>query len=254
MLNDQPRNATVTCYTNCEFLIMERKDFDSILKTQMNKAKEKKIDFLRSHIPGVRNMPGDSIEKMLYYFVNETVPRNHFFLEQGEVLDGSIYFIWKGSAESYLRDPAGGLLRRGIMLEGSIFAAVPQGTRASFSVVATSSPCEILHVKPESRKHFPDCVIRSLREVLDQTISRRSNQCLPLAPMGSMFDAKTRPGAELHSRKQLPHPRSEKVPRPLSGKIPPVLTQGRMGNSRGFQTGQSRLGMTATNGFGSTAS
>jgi len=225
LINDNPRNASVSCYVDSEFLVMQKADFERLLKAEMKKAKDKKLAFLRGIVPGVRILAADTAERILYYFNKVTVPRNHYFIEQGEVLDGSIYFIWQGSVESYARDaPGGGFHRRAIMLQGSVFAAVPQGARAPFSVVSTSSPCEVLHVKPESRKHLPDGVIRSLREVLDNNVSRRSAQCLPLSPMGSVFKS---PQLGIHSKqrenKQLQRPRSGKIPRPLSGKIPPLL-------------------------------
>lgn len=223
MLNDHPRNATVSCFTDCEFLVMNRTDFDIILKADMKKAKDQKVAFLHDIVPGVRTLQVDAIDRILYYFTKESAPRNHFFFEQGEILDGSIYFIWQGSVESYFRDSrTGSTTRRGIMLRGSVFGAVPAGSLAQFSIVSTSSPCEVLRVKPESRKHFPDCVIRSLREVLDRSIERRSTQCSPLAPMGSVFQ--TLPSLV---KQQLPQARNRKVPRPLSGKIPSIVTQGR---------------------------
>lgn len=251
LMNDDPRNATVSCYNNCEFLVMEKKHFDAILKAHIVMARDNKFKFLRDIVPGVRNLSSEAIDKLLYHFAKESVPRNHFFLEQGEIMDGSIYFIWQGSVESYHRDPeTGGLVRCGIMLEGSILAAVPQSTRAPISIVATSSPCQVLHVKPENRKHFPDCVIRSLREVLDNTISRRSAQCLPLSPMGSVFSTQSpgsllRPGSKAEQeqrKKQFPHSRTGKVPRPLSGKIPPILQSSRPGGHLPRASPFSKLG------------
>jgi CRP-like cAMP-binding protein len=234
LMNDHPRNATVSCYTNCEFLVMERKDFDSILKAAMVKARDAKLQFIREIVPGVRNLPLDDgqVDKFLYYFAKESVPRNHFFLEQGEIMDGSIYFIWQGAVESYHQESTGGLRRKAIMLEGSIFAAVPQGSRSPMSLQAQSTPCEVLRVKPENRKHFPDCVIRSLREVLDKVVSRRSAQCLlPLSPMGStLASSSLHPRQQLEAQKEqakkhLPQARSGKIPRPLSGKIPQLLNK-----------------------------
>jgi len=227
LLNDKPRNATISCAKDCAFLVMEKSDFDTLLKADMKRAKEKKLEFVRSVVPGARNLTPEIIDKMMYYFVKETVPRNHVFIEQGELLDGSIYFICEGSVESYLRDPAtGGFVNRGILLQGSLFAAVPQGTRSTFTMVSKSSSCEVLHVKPESRKHLPECVLRSLRVILDQHIARRSAQSLPLAPLGSVFPAgKSAKEVAQQAKKQLPTSRSGKVPRPLSGKFPTIAAR-----------------------------
>jgi len=223
LINSNPRNATISCYTACEFLRIAKADFDGVVKAEMKRAKEKTFQFLRNVVPGMRHLPQDIVDRVSYYFTREKVPRNHTFVEQGEECDGSFYFIWQGSVESYHYDASSGFRRRGIMLQGSIFAAVPPGAPAPFSVVATSSTCEVLHVKPENRKHLPDSVIRKLREVLDQTLSRRSSQCLPLSPMGSVLESAP-VGATTNA---VVRTRNGKVPRPLSGKFPPIQVRGR---------------------------
>lgn len=184
------------------------------------------MEFLRTIVPGVRGLPDAKVEAMLYYFNQLKVPRNHTFIEQGQTLDGSIYFIDQGSCESYLRNDSG-FMRRGIMLQGSLFGAVPQGATANFSVVSTSNSCEVLHVKPESKKHLPDSVMRALREVLDETIKRRSAQCLPLAPVGILASQPPNTNTHLVKKQILPPVRNTKVPRPLSGKIPAIIQTGR---------------------------
>jgi len=218
LVNGDPRNATISCWTDCEFLIIEKADFDGVVKAAMKREKDKKVKFLRSAVPGMRDLPQETVDRVSYYFTKMAVPRNHFFFEQGQELNGSIYFIWQGSVESYQYDPDGGFARRANMLTGSVFAAVPQGTPAFCSVVSTSSPCEVLHVNSEDRLHLPDVVIRKLREVLDQTVSRRSNQCLPLSPMGGILSTALKPQV----RGQLLRTRIGKVPRPLAGKFPPI--------------------------------
>jgi CRP-like cAMP-binding protein len=183
LLNDQPRGATSSCWKDCEFLLIEKEDFDRLLKNELNRTKEEKLKFLRTHVPGVRTLQPSIAERLLYYFNKETVPRNHVFIKQGAILQGDIYFVWEGSVESYANLPRGAFLRRGILLRGSIFAAIPLGSPAPFTVVATSSPCEVLHVKPEFRKHIPESVLSSVREIMEQTLVRRNGQCTPLIPV-----------------------------------------------------------------------
>lgn len=120
-------------------------------------------------------------------------------------------------------------MNRGIMLQGSLFAALPQSTQSTFTIVSKSSPCEVLHVKPENRKHLPDAVLRSLRVVVEQQLERRSTQSLPLSPLGSVFP---RAQTAFQTKKQLTTSRSGKVPRPLSGKIPPIAAR----SSSGFDS------------------
>lgn len=196
LLNDNPRSATISCYKNSEFLVIEKDDFDRLLKSELNRAKEEKLLFLRTHVPGVRALQpkkedseqareqaSRAAERLLYYFNKEIVPKNHAFIEQGGMLMGDIFFVWQGSVESYTRLPNGGLRRRGILLRGSVFAAVPANEQSTFTVVATSSPCEVLHLRPEFRKQIPEIVMHSIKDSIDQTFARRMKQCSPLEPM-----------------------------------------------------------------------
>jgi len=183
---------------------------------------------MRSFVPGSRKLSQEALERIMYYFVKEAFPRNHSFFEQGEVMDGSVYFIWQGSVETYSRDlHTGGFMRMGILMPGSLFAGVPQGGIAQFSAVAMSADCEVLRVKPESKRHLPDCIVGGLRDVLEATVTRRTTECTPLSPMGSAFGPRpmTIHGSSTlspirHRESKLQPPRNEKVPRPLSGRMP----------------------------------
>jgi len=235
LLNDNPRSATVTCRHDCEFLVIERSDFDRVIKEEMKRSKDEKLDYLRTYLPGVKKLPPKEAERLLYYFNKVAYPRHHVFLEQGKMLDGAIYCVWQGSVELYCQEESqpgtqdGKFRRLGILLRGSVFGAVPQNTRATYTVIAASAPCEVLLLLPDAREHLPNSLMYSLRDHLEMTVSRRREQCAPLAPMGGILPLQksTRPttGA-LRGRsagphgKGLPQARTSKMPRPLSGKLP----------------------------------
>lgn len=220
LVNGEPRSATISCWSDCEFLIIKKEDFDAVVKADLKREKDRKVQFLQSAVPGMRDLPREAVEKVSCYFKKMEVPRNHTFFEQGQELNGSIYFISRGTAESYQYDADGGFTRRPSMLNGSVFAAVPRGTAATCSVVSTSSTCEVLHVSAEDKLHLPDVVLRKLREVLEETASRRKNQCLPLSPMGKTGTTFYTTNKLQANRQFLP--RLVKVPRPLAGKFPPT--------------------------------
>jgi len=183
LLNSQPRGATISCFEESEMLLIEKADFDRILKVELNKAKEDKLQFLRTHVPGVRFLKQNDVDRMMYNFHKVSVPKNHVFIRQGSMLHGDLFFVWQGSVESYSHLPKGGFRRNGILLRGSVFGAVPVNTTATFTVVATSSPCEVLHVCPQFRKHIPDSVLYCIRESMEQTTARQMVQCAPLMPL-----------------------------------------------------------------------
>lgn len=203
LLNDQPRGATISCFKDCEFLVVEKMDFDRLLKAELNASKEEKLHFLRTHVPGVRSLQPTIAERLLYYFNREIVPKNHVFIRQGSTLHGDIFVVWQGAVESYSHLPKGGLARQGSMLRGSIFGAVPAGSTSTFTVVATTSPCEVLHVKPEFRKHVPESVLASVRENMDQTLARRMQQCAPLMPMQREVHTLRRPSSQSNPRARM---------------------------------------------------
>jgi len=195
LLNDRCRDATVSCWKDCEFLIIEKDDFDRVLKSELHNTQRNKVEFLRQHVPGVRALPETTAERILYYFHREVFPKNHVFVRQGSILTGDIYFVWEGAVESYSNLPDGGLRRRGILLKGSIFGAIPIGSPAPFTVMATTAPCEVLHVKPEFRKNIPESVLASVRENMEQTLVRRMHQCAPLMPLVPEVRSLSRPAS-----------------------------------------------------------
>lgn len=147
----------------------------------------------------MRSLQSHLSERVMYYFNKETVPKNHIFIRQGDVMPGDIYFVWEGSVESYSVAPDGGFRRRGIMLKGSIFGALPAHTPAPYTITATSSPCEVLRVKYEFRKHVPECVLASMRENVDAQQARRVTQCPPLVRMSPEVSKLSRPSSSSSS-------------------------------------------------------
>jgi len=245
LLNNNPRSATVTCHADCQFLVIEKCDFDRVVKQEMVKTKQEKSDFLQTYVPGMRQLEGRKLESMLDHFVRKTVPWNHVFVEQGEVGDGSIYFVSKGSVEFYTTNfpentgeallPEKGFRRLRVMIKGGVFGAVPLKASMSYTAVARSSPCEVLQVTMDHLKLLPEAVRKGLRKLLDQTMA--SQTAFPSQNAVSIVDPASR-GASRGGRRpqgagaakalpslpaQVPRPQSSKIPRPLSGKIPRPL-------------------------------
>mmetsp|Transcript_140508 Transcript_140508/g.243334 ORF Transcript_140508/g.243334 Transcript_140508/m.243334 type:complete len:1392 (+) Transcript_140508:175-4350(+) len=197
LLSDHPRDATVTCREDCEFLVIDKIDFDRSIKSAMKKANNEKLDFLRKHAPMMKYIGESTAESILRFFEKVSYPRNHRFLKLGQQTDGSIYFVWKGSVECQARAPESAesarsprsprttpnirgrsqkreeLQKCGVLLRGSIFGAVVPKVASALSIVAVSSPCEVLRISPESVKQLPDSVVQGLRELIDRDMQRR---------------------------------------------------------------------------------
>jgi len=185
LLKDQPRNATVSCRGPCEFLVMERADFDRLLKSDMKAVFEEKAKFIRDYFPRVRSVPNAMAERVMYSFAKRSFGRGgHVLFRQGQESDGSIYFVWNGSVELHAKDsslivkgapmPSAGVKRLGVLLKGSIFGAEPRGSPCNYSATSTSSPCEVLHLVHEKAKTLPEYLLRSLCELVQQSMTRRN--------------------------------------------------------------------------------
>jgi len=192
LVNDVPRNATVSCWKNCTFLTLTRFDFDRILKQELIKAHHEKRDFLVTHISALKKLHAAKIESLLYYFKKETYPKNHAFVTQGVNSDQSMYLITSGSVEFSMQpSPKSNrplnAQRLGILMSGGFFGPVSPKVcdREPFNVVVTSSSCEVLRLQMESLRNFPDLLVRCLRDMLYQTAARQLKNCPSFHSPGS---------------------------------------------------------------------
>eukprot|EP00927_Polykrikos_kofoidii_P038931 TRINITY_DN33385_c0_g1_i1.p1 TRINITY_DN33385_c0_g1~~TRINITY_DN33385_c0_g1_i1.p1 ORF type:complete len:1041 (-),score=179.40 TRINITY_DN33385_c0_g1_i1:105-3227(-) len=226
LLNNNNRGATVTCRTDCEFLTIGKEDFDRILKDDMLQMAKDKLKFLAEFVPGFRNLSASVAENLQNFFTKKSVPKDHVFVEESAVNDGCFYFLKTGSVESYTKDYAilgGSSFRRlGWLLRGSAFGALPQNARSKVTYIARSTPCEVFKVSPENLRHFPDQVLRGIRDLFDQSMERRLGQGNHISAFPGVSNAR-RPGLQVSSLPSLAGPlartRTSKIPRPLSVKI-----------------------------------
>jgi CRP-like cAMP-binding protein len=108
LMNEAPRSATIKCNTACEFLVIARADFDTMLKAEMIRQKEEKISFLSAHIPGFKDLPKKTRPGRphpSYYFHKIYYPKGHIFLKQGQVTPDVVWVVTKGSVEFWHKDP-----------------------------------------------------------------------------------------------------------------------------------------------------
>jgi len=176
LLKDQPRNATVVCAEDSEFLVIQREDFDSILKTDMLRLQQEKYAYLMSHVPSVREVPEKRLEQVAYSFEKHSFNKGHVFLEEGQVSQDCFYLVRRGSVEFRRREAAPvsafedakkrGIRRLGTLIEGGLFGALTGGILEPFTVVATSSPCEVYRVSPRNCRHLPPIVMRGVEQYL----------------------------------------------------------------------------------------
>lgn len=246
----QARNATVTAMEDCEFLIIERQCYDQILKEAMVKAKEEKIRFIGQHLQALQTLPEAKVDAAHYYFIKRSFPRHHRFFVQGEVGENAMFLIWSGSVEFYfqpepLRVPGSptnvaslaGARRLGVLTRGGAFGAMAPKACASepFTVVATSSPCEVLQITSDGMRHLPEPVSRNLQELVYQAVSRRLAQCSTCAMPAIAVQQQHHAGGLLSlpiGGRGLPTGHSSKSAKPASTKIGSTGSSPKRGASR----------------------
>merc|ERR1712232_1545342 len=183
LLNDSARNATVQCKSACEFLVIERDDYDRFLKAEMRRLKENHKSFMLEHIPGMRLFTDAVHNDCLHYIRNGSFPKNHRFLKQGEFADGAFHIVFNGSVEVLSASPlhsTSGSKRKhrnkerrvGILPRGGVFASAGPDVCEPFSFVAASAPCEVFTIGRGELKRLPEMIAKGLREVADQATLR----------------------------------------------------------------------------------
>jgi len=247
IIHDQPRNATVVCMEDCEFLVIQRCDFERVLKQEMTRLSEEKCEFLRRHVPGVQRLSLPQAETIPYIFKPAVYPKGHVFCEQGAVAaTKAIYIVRSGSVEVHHRDgtselagahfggrikPGIGVRRVAVLPEGSLFGCgvSEDDEPEAFTVMAAgSSRCEVLQVPSYDFKRLPHSVQRSVERYLAQTAEFRRQQVTgPGGSCASSGSSAHRPRATLSSE---PSSRTPSRPRAVSsscGQVntPPVTPQ-----------------------------
>lgn len=114
LIKDQLRGASIRCLTDCDLLVIRRSDFDRVLKEEMRRAGDDKLNFLFEHLPGMRDVEvprqiqGKGQPHPAYYLRRATYRRGHRFLIQGTIAQDAIFVISTGCVEISHKDPSAG--------------------------------------------------------------------------------------------------------------------------------------------------
>jgi len=203
LIEDQPRNASIRCKENCEFLVIERLNFEAVLKAGMLRAHAAKIDFLRHHVPGYRELSSRKAEDTSYLFKKVSFAKNHMFSTQGGVTNGIINVVIKGAVELTLCStpnipvfdglPEIGRRRLGVLVTGGIFGSFHLNRHDPFNVVASTSPCDVYQLTREDYRRLPECVLHGIRDVVDRGTQFRLLRCDSPAELAGIMNKGKKP-------------------------------------------------------------
>jgi len=195
--NDDTRNATIQCLTNCEFLTLHKKDFDVKLCD--------KVCHFKSFVPGFKNFEykGDPKYHPATSFQDTTFHKGHCVLEEGCVGKAMIVVIRRGSI-AFRRRTRAELGVRGTrgyrtwmaMGPGDVFCSLGMlglGNVEPYSAVVTSHKCFCYVQTGRDTFDFED-VPRSVLEVLLESVREKMRPMLNLS--GAFSGLEGLPGQE----------------------------------------------------------
>jgi len=92
LINNNPRNATVVSGEPSELLMIEKEDYERVIKSLHVDALNKKSKFIRS-IPAFRSFPEEIVKDLATRIFYEKVPIHHPIWKQGDDVDPMKYIM-----------------------------------------------------------------------------------------------------------------------------------------------------------------
>ncbi len=93
LLNSNPRAATVTSITTCEFMTIQRSDYEETIKSMQEELISLKMSVLRQ-LSGFRKVGTQEVQRLSTFFQEVSFVRNDHVLKQGEpIRDESLFLV-----------------------------------------------------------------------------------------------------------------------------------------------------------------
>lgn len=177
LVTGNSRSASCVCTEDSTLMVIQKPDFDRILKHEFKASLDAKMKILRRHIPGIKDLSEEKAVLIGHYFVKKSFPRGHVFFQQGCTSKLGTFLVSKGNVE--LKWQAEGEEDRprtlGLIVEGGIFGSSSTGSPEPFTLVVGRSACEVLHVSPGGFRRLPNIIKRLLVEHLAETTTWRQS-------------------------------------------------------------------------------
>lgn len=98
LFDNTPRSATVICNTECEFLVISKRDFNFIQKNFDCKRRQV-LKFMIDNIPDIENITAhEAVERLMYLLQEKTYERGTYVINEGDKGD-KLYLLFDGSCE-----------------------------------------------------------------------------------------------------------------------------------------------------------
>lgn len=174
LLHSRPRSFTATCKQDCEMLVVEKHDFDRLLRPTLQQVRQEKLAFLASYLPGMSDLPEHKAELVLHRFQKRTFQKGELVHAQGPTSKKFLCIVIKGSVFVSHHHGGDAVIPseiRGSQMRGDVFGSLDERTAQPCTVLSTSA-CEVYFAEHRDLHALTPCIKQStLRHLLRIAIS-----------------------------------------------------------------------------------
>lgn len=205
----QPQALGATCTKDCQLLVIDRHDFNRVLRPELYKSTKDTLELLRKSVPGLRSCGSIPSEALLHCFPRMNCPNRRAVFTQGAPAKVGLYVVASGSVftscvdedVSKPTDDAGIL---GSLTRGSIFGSLAERGMLRYSAVSTL-PCELFHCSSRNFKRLPSSVQLRIDDHFEGSVGDASGQpSEPCAPRANGLQQRASCGSQSRRRLSVP--------------------------------------------------
>jgi len=205
----QPQALGATCTKDCQLLVIDRHDFNRVLRPELYKSTKDTLELLRKSVPGLRSCGSIPSEALLHCFPRMNCPNGRAVFTQGAPAKVGLYVVASGSVftscvdedVSKPTDDAGIL---GSLTRGSIFGSLAERGMLRYSAISTL-PCELFHCSSRNFKRLPSSVQLRIDDHLEGSVGDASGQpSEPCAPRANGLQQRVSYGSQSRPRLSVP--------------------------------------------------
>jgi len=146
LLQGTAQGFTATCTQDCQLLVIEKAEFQRVLKHDSQRLTGEKLDFLQKYLPGMSDLPSHKAEPLLHCFQKKSFAKGSL-LPQGTTAKKSVCLVSKGSVFLSCNDVdvpimSSDVRRLGSLFRGGVFGSLEERHVQPCTVYCTSS-CEL---------------------------------------------------------------------------------------------------------------
>jgi CRP-like cAMP-binding protein len=173
LLQQGPQGFSASCKEDCELFVIEKRDFEKVLKEDLQRLTYEKLDLLKKYVPGMHTISPQMAEPLLHCFQKKQFSKGHVICSQNAAAKKSVYVVSKGSVflsctNASMQVMAPDLRRMGSLFKGGVFGCMEDTPIQPFTVSCTSS-CELFVASGRYLQALPPSVRRSTQNYLRQT-------------------------------------------------------------------------------------